>query len=311
MAIKFPWTKKDKKEVEQPKVEEKIEDVVDEVYDKVEEVFQSDELAAYVIGAENEFEQIQQKIGTSTEKSIDIDEILNNLLEIEKKRFSASCPSNMIETYDLELEQAARQLHAYLQTNDINALMEQYRNTDYVKYSIIDLEQHLINEPNSFIKKACREEQYSDQVVNAMYKKGSDIYEINKRVFGGVTSPDKGEWLVTRLMQQNAIENAYFTSEKKKIEVLERAQISMNSSQTGLPTIDVDNAIKEVASKDFDRGYWVQTEIDMLTLPLEQKQAIRNFRDQNQKEGNYFEPGTIVNQYTESTGKRLEGGAKK
>ena len=71
------------------------------------------------------------------------------------------------------------------------------------------------------------------------------------------------------------------------------------------------SAIKEVANKDFDRGYWVQTEIDILTLPLEQKQVIRNFRDQNQKEGNFFEPGTIVNQFAESTGKSFEGGAKK
>ena len=101
--------------------------------------------------------------------------------------------------------------------------------------------------------------------------------------------------------------NAYFTSEKKKIEVLERAQMSINSSQTGLPTIDVAKAIKEVANKDFDRGYWVQTEIDILTLPLEQKQVIRNFRDQNQKEGNFFEPGTIVNQFAEITGKIFEG----
>lgn len=318
----FDFLKKEKTSDKPVEEEEKIEEeknVVEEFLDKANDAFDTPELNAYVEDSEKVFEEIQaknepvqeesQQINTTATR--DIDEVLTDIVKLETKIFAASTPKSEIDSLNVVLTDNLEQLYTYMRENNISELMERYRQTDYTKYSIIDLEQHLMNESNDFIKKACRTEQYSDRVVSGMFKNGIDLYNINERIFSGVTSPDKGEWLITRLVQQNAIENAHYNNPSKKAEKLELAQIAWRSTETGLPSIDVEKAIKEVVSKDFDKGYWVQTELDILTLPLEQKQELRAFRDQNKKEGNYFEPGTLITQYNESTGKNFEAGAKK
>lgn len=318
----FDFLKKEKtsdKPVAEDKKIEEEKNVVDEFLDKANDAFDTPELNAYVEETNNIFEEVKaenkpiqeepQQVSTPPIKNID--EVLTDIVKLETKIFAASTPKSEIDSLNAVLIDNLEQLYTYMRENNISELMERYRQTDYTKYNIIDLEQYLMNEPDDYIKKTCRTEQYSDRAVNGMFKSGVDLYNINKRIFSGVTSPDKGEWLVTRLMQQNAIENAHYNSSSKKAEKLEQAQIAWRSTQTGLPSIDVEKAIKEVVSKDFDKGYWVQTELDILTLPLEQKQELRMFRDQNKKEGNYFEPGTLISQYNESTGKNFEAGAKK
>lgn len=88
-------------------------------------------------------------------------------------------------------------------------------------------------------------------------------------------------WLERRLVQQNSVENAHFLNAGKRDEVIERNQISWKSSQTGIYKRDVDSLVKNIYAQDFDKGYWVQTELEILTLPLPQKKEIRKFREQN------------------------------
>lgn len=62
-----------------------------------------------------------------------------------------------------------------------------------------------------------------------------------------------------------------------------RKKISWKSSQTGIYKRDVDSLVKNIYAQDFDKGYWVQTELEILTLPLPQKRKLENLGNKIKK----------------------------
>ena len=312
MGVYDFFNKKKKEEVDAK--EETVDNVIDRLYDGYNEVFSRDDIRSYVDGAFDGFQQMEKKMKASTPipemKSDDIDKILDEYNVNLSALYSVGQKQGTQETRQANLDMTVKKLHTYFNIYGYEEVMQKYKNTNYKKYSIIDLEKELIGEKDDFLLKLCREELYRDDITQGMYLSGKDNYQTNRMFVEEMTQhKGKGYWLERRLMQQNAIENAHFTSESIKADVLEEAQISWKRSDTGLRGMDVEKTVKEIFAQDFDKGYWVQTELEILTLPVEEKQEIRKFREQNRKDGLYFEPGTLINQYAESTGKNFEASA--
>lgn len=300
----FNKNNKDKKVIE----EQTIGSVIDDNLDKLNQAFddRSDEL---LTGFAQDFEKISQNLNSTAPQLItdDIDEVLNNYVDAQERSFNSSASGENLLQARADFDFAATQLKLFLQTHDKSKALAHFAN-DIAKQNIVETEFELIEEENPQVISNCRAGMYLDRISNGMYMSGKDRHQIELSLLSTDYTNVHEDDLKRNIRKLVAIENAVFIPPERKRENVVR-QIGFIENM--LKFNGGSKLVSNITQKNLDEGYWVQTELDILTLPSEEKQAIRTFRDQNKNDGIYFEPGTILEQYTASTGMSFEDGFKK